>query len=111
MAQALRDAVQSQVDQLRQHTGLPLTPAVPDPGPWHAPETQGLRGLFWLLPSWLVLLPEVVEAGQRSRLVRGLSLAALLVSAFSVGYALRVPWDYPWLLDVLEHLNLDTPKR
>ena len=30
---------------------------------------------------------------------------ALLVS---VGYALRVPWSHPWLLDFLEHLNLDT---
>ena len=30
---------------------------------------------------------------------------ALLVS---VGYALRVAWSHPRLLDVLEHLNLDT---
>ncbi|MBV8676066.1 MAG: hypothetical protein JO355_02735 [Planctomycetaceae bacterium] len=58
-----------------------------------------------MIPFWLVLLPEGVEAGQRSRLVRGPSLAALLVS---VGYALRVAWSHPRLLDVHEHLNLDT---
>jgi len=73
--------------------------------------TQGLRWLFWLIPFWLVLLPEGVEAGQRSRLVRGPSLAALLISVFSVGYALRAPWSHPWLLDALEHLNLYALKR
>ena len=73
--------------------------------------TQGLRWLFWLIPFWLVLLPKGVEDGQRSRWVRGLSLAALLVSVFSVGYAMRSPWSHPWLLDALEHLNLYTLKR
>jgi hypothetical protein len=72
---------------------------------------QGLRWLFWLIPFWLVTLPAGVRAGQRSRFVRGLSLAALLVSAFSVGYALRSPWSHPWLLDALEHLNLYDLKR
>ena len=41
MAQAFRDAVQSQVDQRRQHTGLPLTPAVLDPEPRHAARDAG----------------------------------------------------------------------
>ena len=63
MAQAIRDAVQSHVNQLRQHIGLPLTPAVLDPEPRHAPEMQGLRWLIRFLPSWLVLLPKGVEAG------------------------------------------------
>jgi DDE family transposase len=40
MSQAIRAAVQSQVEQLRQHNGLPLTPALadPDPDPRHAPD-------------------------------------------------------------------------
>jgi hypothetical protein len=73
--------------------------------------TQGLRWLFWLIPFWLVVLPAGIEAGQRSRLVRGLSLAALLVSVFSVGYAFRSPWSHPWVLDAMEHLNLYELKR
>jgi hypothetical protein len=73
--------------------------------------TQGLRWLFWLIPFWLAVLPAGLEAGQRSRFVRGLSLAALSVSAFSVGYALRAPWSHPWVLDMMEHLNVYTLKR
>jgi hypothetical protein len=73
--------------------------------------TQGLRWLFWLIPFWLFLLPPGLEGGQRSRFVRSLSLAALAVSVFSVGYALRTPWSHPWILDALEHLNLYTLTR
>ena len=73
--------------------------------------TQGLRWLFWLIPFWLVLLPEGVEGGQERRWVRGLSLAALVVSVLSVGYALRAPWSHPWILDALEHLDLYSLKR
>jgi hypothetical protein len=73
--------------------------------------TQGLRWLFWLIPFWLVFLPKGVAAGARNRWVRALSLAALMVSVFSVGYALRVPWSHPWLLDALEHLDLYSLKR
>jgi hypothetical protein len=73
--------------------------------------TQGLRWLFWLIPFWLMVLPAGVEAGGRSRFVRGLTLAALVVSVFSVGYAFRSPWTHPWLLDAMEHLNLYQLKR
>jgi hypothetical protein len=73
--------------------------------------TQGLRWLFWLIPFWLVMLPAGVEGGQKRRWVRWLSLAALAVSVFSVGYALRSPWSHPWILDALEHLNLYSVKR
>jgi hypothetical protein len=73
--------------------------------------TQGLRWLFWLIPFWLVMLPGGVEAGQRWRSVRWLSLAALAVSAVSMGYALRSPWSHPWILDALEHLDLYELKR
>jgi hypothetical protein len=72
---------------------------------------QGLRWLFWLIPFWLVVLPAGLRGGERNRFLRGLSLAALAVSAVSVGYALRSPWSHPWVLDALEHLNLYTIVR
>jgi hypothetical protein len=68
--------------------------------------TQGLRWLFWVIPFWLAVLPAGVRGGDRSPWLRGLSLAALLVSALSVGYAIRNPWGHPWLLDAMEHLDL-----
>ncbi len=65
--------------------------------------TQGLRWLFWLIPFWLIMLPGGVEAGQRSRAFRTLTLIALGVSIFSVGYALRSPWTNPWITEFLEY--------
>jgi hypothetical protein len=73
--------------------------------------TQGLRWLFWLIPFWLVTLPAGVEGGQRRRPARLVALAALAVSVMSVGYGLRHPWSHPWILDMLEHLNLYTLQR
>ena len=73
--------------------------------------TQGLRWLFWLIPFWLVVLPPGVAAGARWRGLRWLILAALGISVLSVGYALRAPWSHPWILDMLEHLNLYELKR
>ena len=72
---------------------------------------QGLRWLFWLIPFWLAVLPAGLEAGQWNRWVRRLSLAALCVSAFSVGYALRAPWSHPWVIDMMEHVNLYRLRR
>jgi hypothetical protein len=73
--------------------------------------TQGLRWLFWLIPFWLALLPAGLGPGQGRRWFRWLSLAAFVVSVFSVGYALRTPWSHPWLLDAMEHLNQYTLVR
>ncbi len=73
--------------------------------------TQGLRWLFWLIPFWLIVLPAGVAAGQTNKLVRWLTLAALCVSVFSVGYALHHPWSHPWMLDLLEHLGLYSLRR
>jgi hypothetical protein len=73
--------------------------------------TQGLRWLFWLIPFWLLTLPAGVRAGGQSRAVRTWALAALAVSTFSVGYALRHPWSHPWMLDLLEHVNLYALQR
>jgi hypothetical protein len=68
--------------------------------------TQGLRWLFWLIPLWLLVLPEGVAQGERRRRVRGLALLALGFSVMSVGYAIRNPWSHTWILDALEHLKL-----
>jgi hypothetical protein len=72
---------------------------------------QGLRWLFWLIPFWLLLLPKGVEAGQHRGRLRALALLALLLSALSVGYAMRNPWSHPWIQDALEHLGLYTLPR
>ncbi|WP_435015780.1 hypothetical protein TA3x_003332 [Tundrisphaera sp. TA3] len=68
--------------------------------------TQGLRWLFWLIPFWLVTLPTGLAEGQERAWPRRLSLAALSFSVLSVGYAMRSPWSHPWILDLLEHLDL-----
>jgi hypothetical protein len=68
--------------------------------------TQGLRWLFWLIPFWLLVLPKGIESGQYRGWVRWLSLLALSLSVMSVGYALRNPWNHPWILDALEHFGL-----
>ncbi len=68
--------------------------------------TSGLRWLFWLIPFWLVVLPTGLGGGQDRRWVRWLSLVALVFSVLSAGYALRSPWTHPWIVDLLEHLNL-----
>ena len=68
--------------------------------------TQGLRWVFWLIPFWLIVLPEGLRGGDGGRWLRGSSLLALAVSAVSVGYAMRNPWTHPWMLDLLERLNL-----
>jgi hypothetical protein len=73
--------------------------------------TQGLRWLFWLIPFWLIVLPPGLEPGQGQRWFRRLTLMALGFSVFTVGYALRTPWSHPWMLDLIEHLNLYTLPR
>ncbi len=67
---------------------------------------QGLRWVMWLIPFWLLLLPKGVESGQSRGRARRLALAALAISAISVGYALRNPWSHPWILDAMEHLGI-----
>ena len=68
--------------------------------------TTGLRWLFWLIPFWLVTLPAGLAGGQDRKGIRWLTLAALGLSVLSTGYALRSPWTHPWIVDLLEHLDL-----
>ena len=68
--------------------------------------TSGLRWLFWLIPFWLVVLPTGLAAGQDRKAARWLSLIALTFSVLSIGYALRSPWSHPWIVDLMEHLQL-----
>jgi hypothetical protein len=72
---------------------------------------QGLRWVMWLIPFWLLLLPKGIEDGQARGRLRRLVLAALAISALSVGYAMRNPWSHPWILDAMEHLNFYSLKR
>jgi hypothetical protein len=73
--------------------------------------TQGLRWLFWLIPLWLLMLPNGIESGETRAWVRWLAMVALAFSIISVGYAIRNPWSHPWILDALEHLDLYTLTR
>jgi hypothetical protein len=73
--------------------------------------SQGLRWLFWIFPLWLILVPLGYESGQNHRGMRWLGTICLALSVFSVGYGLRIPWSHPWILDMIEHLNLYTLVR
>jgi hypothetical protein len=57
----------------------------------------GLRWFFWLIPLWLMLLPEGLRGKTAHRWFRAMALAFLLVSAISVFYCARNPWSRPWL--------------
>jgi hypothetical protein len=61
----------------------------------------GLRWFFWLIPLWLMLLPEGLRGNTAHRWFRGVALAILLVSAVSVFYCARNPWSRPWLQQYL----------
>ena len=61
----------------------------------------GLRWFFWLIPLWLMLLPEGLRGNSARRWFRGLALGFLLVSAASVFYCARNPWSRPWLQQYL----------
>ena len=58
--------------------------------------TQGFRWLFWLIPMWLLFLPEGVQPLSRRRSTRVICYAALAVSMLSIGDALRKPWSDSW---------------
>ena len=68
--------------------------------------TQGLRWLFWLIPLWVVFLPDGFRRGLECRWHRRAGYAALAVSFASVGYGIRSPWTHPWLLDALDRAGI-----
>jgi len=61
----------------------------------------GLRWFFWLIPLWLMLLPEGLQSKAAHRWFRGMALGFLLVSAVSVFYCARNPWVRPWIQQYL----------
>lgn len=67
--------------------------------------TQGLRWLFWLIPLWIVFLPDGFRGGAACLKQRRLGYAALGLSFFSVGYGIRSPWTHPWILDMVDRLG------
>ncbi len=67
---------------------------------------QGLRWLFWLIPLWILFLPDGFRSGSENRLHRSLGYVALGVSFLSVGYGIRSPWTHPWILDMLDRAGI-----
>jgi len=94
---------------------LVLTPAMLAFYTWkthnYGGSTNGLRWLFWLIPFWLLGLPSGLEACASRPWARRLGFAALAISLFSIGYALRNPWSHPWIQDLIEHFGLYSLKR
>jgi hypothetical protein len=64
---------------------------------------SGLRWFFWLIPLWLMFLPDGLE--KNSRWVRGLACAFLLISALTVFYAAPNPWTRSWLHEWLFQMS------
>ena len=52
------------------------------------------------------MLPVGIDAGRTRPWCRWLALGTLFVSVFSVAYAVRMPWSHPWIVDMLEHLDV-----
>ncbi len=67
--------------------------------------------LFWLIPFWYIYLPKGVEGDRIAAGSVDLLLAALLVSVFSVGYALKLRGATPGSSTRHEHLNLYSLQR
>jgi hypothetical protein len=63
--------------------------------------TQGPRWLFWLIPMWLMMLPAGAEWFARRAAGRWAAIGMLAVSAFSMAYAMRIPWQRSWIHDIL----------
>jgi hypothetical protein len=65
----------------------------------------GLRFFFWLIPLWLMLLPEGLRGKTAHRWFRGMALAFLLISAISVFYCAHDPWARPWIHEYLHYMQ------
>ena len=64
--------------------------------------TSGPRWLFWLIPLWLIALPEGADR-MATKLGGRLIVAVLLgFAALSVFYPLNNPWRSPWILQLME---------
>jgi hypothetical protein len=66
---------------------------------------SGLRFFFWLIPLWLMLLPQGLLGKTAHRRSRGIALAFLLISAISVLYCVRNPWSRPWIQEYLHSMG------
>ena len=66
---------------------------------------EGFRWLSWLLPMWLLLLPDGVRWLGRARAGRIFCLVALAVSLISMADALPRPWSDSWLQRLAEELH------
>ena len=68
--------------------------------------TSGPRWLFWLIPLWLLGLPQAAQSLATSRWGRSVLGLTLAISVFSVMYPATNPWRHPWLLNLLEFCDV-----
>ena len=57
----------------------------------------GMRWFFWLIPLWLMLIPQGLQGRIAQHWFRGMALGFLLISAISVYYCVHGPWDRSWI--------------
>lgn len=67
---------------------------------------HGFRWLFWVLPMWLLFLPGGIDWFIRRAAGRYLLYGLLLVSIFTVGYALDNPWSTNWMRVLLRNAEV-----
>lgn len=65
----------------------------------------GPRWLFWLTPMLLLSAAPMADAWSPKRVTRWLGYGFLAVSIFSAQYAVRGPWQHPWLYEFMRWRN------
>jgi len=84
------------------YTGIPvLEPIGLRPARNYGGMCQGFRWTFWLIPMWLMFVPQGLELLRGKRWGMWLALAMLGISVMAVYYAVRNPWTRPWLHQLL----------
>jgi len=67
---------------------------------------HGFRWLFWVLPMWLLFMPGGIDWLSRRLPGRCALYTLLLVSVFTVGYAIDNPWSTNWLRLILRNAGV-----
>ena len=71
--------------------------------------TTGLRWMFWFAPMWLLMLLPAADVAAKSKWLKAIALAFLLIGTFSAFYGSANPWTHPWLYDYWVYLEWITP--
>jgi hypothetical protein len=67
--------------------------------------TCGFRWVFWMSPLWLLVLLPAADRFSQNKWLKGVALAMLICSIFSVTYPIWNPWTNPWLVDFVQYLT------